>query len=58
MSRSVIFEDHDSEIFLLSGVLELLKSTGLTGEPKKSTMKWSMKCQPVIPDGLFFLKGK
>ncbi|KAI0523567.1 hypothetical protein KFK09_005963 [Dendrobium nobile] len=58
MSGSVRFEVHDSENLLLSGVLELLKNIDLTGEPKKGTMKWSMKCQPVMSDGSFFLKGK
>ncbi|KAH0450649.1 hypothetical protein IEQ34_021341 [Dendrobium chrysotoxum] len=58
MSGRVRFEVHACENLLLSGILELLMSTDLRGEPKKGTMKWSMKCQPIMSDGSFFLKGK
>lgn len=58
MTGSMRFEVHDGENLFLAGVLELLKSNGLTGEPKHSARKWNMKCQPVMSDGSFFLKGK
>ncbi|XP_020591199.1 uncharacterized protein At1g01500-like isoform X2 [Phalaenopsis equestris] len=58
VTGSVRFEVIDGENMLLWGVLELLKSNGLTGEQKNSAKKWSMKCQPVMSEGSFFLKGK
>lgn len=58
MTGSVRFEVHDNGNLLLSGVLELLKSNGFTGETKGGTRKWSMNCQPVVSGGSFFFKGK
>ncbi|KAK8949529.1 hypothetical protein KSP39_PZI004984 [Platanthera zijinensis] len=58
MTGSVRFEVHDNENLLMSGVLELLKKNGFTGETEDDTRKWSLKCQPVMSGGSFFFKEK
>lgn len=58
MTGSVRFEVHDNENLLMSGILELLKRNGFTGETEDGTGKWSLKCQPVISGESFFFKGK
>lgn len=59
MTGSVRFEVHARDDMLISGVLELSKVNGCTGNGNGVAKKWKMKCQPVLSDGRScFLKDK
>lgn len=55
---SVKFEVFDKHDLILSGVLEISCSNGITGESKGNLKRWSMSCEPEINAGTGFLKGK
>lgn len=57
MTGSVRFEVFDRDELFLTGVLELCNGNGFTGELKRVSKKWSMKCQSVA-SLTGFLKGK
>uniref|UniRef100_A0A0E0D7K7 Erythronate-4-phosphate dehydrogenase family protein n=1 Tax=Oryza meridionalis TaxID=40149 RepID=A0A0E0D7K7_9ORYZ len=57
MTGSVRFQVFDKNDLLLTGDLELCSANGVVGEPKNSSKRWNMKCQPTSScNG--FLKGK
>ncbi|KAA8536107.1 hypothetical protein F0562_028585 [Nyssa sinensis] len=58
MTRSVKFEVFDKDILVLSGVLELCNSNGLTAESKNHGQRWSMSCESDIVASTGFLKGR
>ncbi|XP_008790373.1 uncharacterized protein At1g01500-like [Phoenix dactylifera] len=59
ITGSVRFEVYNRDALLLAGVLELCGGgNGFTAEPKNTSKKWNLKCQPVTWAGLGFLKGK
>lgn len=58
LTGSVKFEVYDKEDVILSGVLEMSSSNGLTGESKKTMKRWNMNCESEITAGTGFLKGK
>jgi len=59
LTGSVKFEVFNKEDLILSGVLEMNKTNGLTGESKNNnTKRWNMNCESVITAGNGFLKGK
>lgn len=58
ITGNVRFEVYDRDCLLLTGVLELCNSNGLSMETKKHQKNWSINCQFEKPANIGFVKSK
>lgn len=58
MTGDVKFEVYDKGDLVLSGVVEMFRGIGYTGETESNAKNWSMSCETEITAGSGFLKGK